>query len=111
MKQLLFLLLTCTLVHSHTTTDLKVGHQRAPLGVDDPAPRLSWCMDGKEKGLRQTSYQILVASSAKLLSEEGQFIAPPPHLQQKIIYSIPYESVQRYYSYISHLNPLQTIPD
>jgi alpha-L-rhamnosidase len=62
MKSITCLLLSCILAHAHTTTDLKVGHQTAPLGVDDSKPRLSWRMQGEEKGLAQSAYQILVAS-------------------------------------------------
>ena len=72
MKNLLLLvplLFTCTLVHAHTTTDLKVGHQRSPLGIDDASPRLSWRIDGDEKGLSQSAYQILVASQPELFKE------------------------------------------
>jgi alpha-L-rhamnosidase len=63
MRNLIPLLFTTVLLHAHTTTDLKVGHLTAPLGVDDAKPRLSWRMEGDESGLSQSAYQILVASS------------------------------------------------
>jgi alpha-L-rhamnosidase len=71
MKLILALLLSCVLCHAHTTADPKVGHQTAPLGVDDAQPRLSWRIEGNEPGLAQTAYRILVATSPSLL-EEGK---------------------------------------
>jgi len=65
MKSIIYLLLTCVIAHAHTTVDLKVAHQTAPLGVDDAQPRLSWSMEGGEKGLAQSAYQILVATRAE----------------------------------------------
>jgi alpha-L-rhamnosidase len=42
-----------------------------PLGLDEPAPRLSWIVESGARAQRQTAYQVLVASSEKLL-REGQ---------------------------------------
>ncbi len=63
MKSIAALFCSCILAQAHTTLDLKVGHQTAPSGVDDAKPRLSWRMEGDEKELSQSAYQILVASS------------------------------------------------
>ena len=68
MKFLTALFCSCILAHAHTTLDLKVGHLTAPLGVDDAKPRLSWRMEGYTKGLTQSAYQILVASSEDQLA-------------------------------------------
>ncbi|MEX1115186.1 MAG: family 78 glycoside hydrolase catalytic domain [Akkermansiaceae bacterium] len=68
MKSIAVLLLTCTLLHAHTTLDLKVAHQTSPHGLDDAKPRLSWKMAGDAKDLVQSSYQILVASSEDKLA-------------------------------------------
>jgi alpha-L-rhamnosidase len=40
-----------------------------PLGIDAEKPRLSWEIMGEERGLMQTSYQVLVASSAEKLDK------------------------------------------
>ena len=43
-----------------------------PRGIDVPAPRLSWIMDsteGERRGVRQTAYRVLVASSEAVLAE------------------------------------------
>ncbi|MDF7814149.1 alpha-L-rhamnosidase [Hymenobacter sp. YC55] len=43
-----------------------------PEGIDATAPRLSWELSGTERGLEQTAYQVLVASTpAKLAADEG----------------------------------------
>ncbi len=44
----------------------------APLGIDNPRPRLSWELASETRGQRQTAYQILVASS-----REGLTAQPP----------------------------------
>jgi alpha-L-rhamnosidase len=61
--------------------DLRCEYLENPLGVDSPAPRLSWKLEvdnGKSeirnlkdtpRGVKQTAYQILVATSEKLLKE------------------------------------------
>lgn len=41
-----------------------------PQGIDALHPRLSWQLTGKEKNLRQTAWQILVASSPELLARD-----------------------------------------
>ncbi|MFT2008874.1 glycoside hydrolase family 78 protein [Pontibacter sp. 13R65] len=43
-----------------------------PEGIDVTMPRLSWEMTGKQRGIEQTAYQILVASTPeKLAANEG----------------------------------------
>lgn len=40
-----------------------------PLGIDNTSPHFSWLLQSVEQESKQTAYQILVASSEKLLSE------------------------------------------
>jgi alpha-L-rhamnosidase len=40
-------------------TDLRCEHLSNPLGIDAPAPRLTWRMDDTRQGARQTAYRIL----------------------------------------------------
>ncbi len=47
------------------TCDYRVN----PLGVDAAKPQLSWRLESGERGQQQTAYQVLVASSAKLLAK------------------------------------------
>lgn len=65
----LVLCLTFTLIGLGSATgkmnpgDLRCEFLTNPLGIDVADPRLSWILDSKERGQRQTAYQILVASS------------------------------------------------
>lgn len=42
-----------------------------PLGLETPAPRLSWRLQGARRGLRQTAYRVRVASSVAALHAGG----------------------------------------
>ncbi len=56
-----------------TVEQLRCEYRVNPLGVDVPAPRLSWIMISTEEGLRgarQTAYHVLVASNPAILSED-----------------------------------------
>ena len=53
-----------------TPVELRCDCAENPLGVDSSPPRLFWQLVGPERGLFQTAYQILVASSAKLLARD-----------------------------------------
>jgi alpha-L-rhamnosidase len=49
---------------------LRLEYRENPLGIDVAAPRFSWLVtsnDAKARGLRQTAYRILVASSERAL--------------------------------------------
>jgi alpha-L-rhamnosidase len=50
--------------------DLRCEYRKEPLGIDEPRPRLSWVLEAGSpgaRGLRQTAYQVLVASSPDAL--------------------------------------------
>jgi alpha-L-rhamnosidase len=49
--------------------ELRVDDLKAPLGIDDPAPRLSWQLKDPARSARQTAYEVLVATKADLLRE------------------------------------------
>ena len=46
------------------TTKLETNAAATPLGIDDAKPKLSWRLEGSERGLKQTSYRIVVATTA-----------------------------------------------
>jgi hypothetical protein len=55
-----------------TPTDLRCEYRVDPLGIDSPHPRLRWILtaaDPAARGLAQSAYQILVASSPTLLEQ------------------------------------------
>ena len=59
--------------------DLSVEYMNNPIGIDTPTPRLSWksqATNENAKNLKQTAYEILVASSPeKLAANEGDLWA------------------------------------
>jgi len=52
-----------------TVERLRVESREQPLGIDDPAPRLSWQLRSGQHAQRQSAYQIIVASSRELLAK------------------------------------------
>ena len=48
---------------------LRVDNLMTPVGIDNPAPRLSWQLQDPARGAKQTAYELLVASSAELLRQ------------------------------------------
>ncbi len=49
---------------------LRCEYRVNPLGIDAPAPRLSWVVESGERGQGQTAYRLLVASSEKGLRHD-----------------------------------------
>ena len=69
-----WLVMLCT-VAPGSATDLAPARLRCeyadnPLGIDVAQPRLYWTLESKERGQRQTAYQILAASSPTLLAKD-----------------------------------------
>jgi alpha-L-rhamnosidase len=67
--------ISCVTVTATDLTDLRCEYRVNPLGIDAAQPRMSWVMvEGHSKpeirGQRQTAYQVLVASSEKLLEKD-----------------------------------------
>jgi alpha-L-rhamnosidase len=52
------------------TENLRCEYLTDPLGIDAVSPRLSWILSSNQRGEKQTAYQILVASSLKMLSHD-----------------------------------------
>ena len=56
-----------------TPADLRCNGLANPLGVDSPTPTLAWRLHNDQpaaRGLKQTAYQILVASSSAVLAQD-----------------------------------------
>ena len=49
------------------TADLRCQYATDPLGIDAPAPRLTWSWRSATRGARQTAFQVLVASTPRRL--------------------------------------------
>lgn len=57
---------------SRVESDLLVEYDPSPIALDIPKPRFSWTVDLQGRGRKQTAYQILVASTSKILdANEG----------------------------------------
>ena len=54
---------------SFRLTHLETNDSPQPLGIDDLAPRFSWALDSKQRGILQTAFRILVASKPELARE------------------------------------------
>ena len=63
----LLLALTLPALASLSPERLRCEYLVNPLGIDTPQPRLSWVLESKQRGEKQTAYQILVASQEALL--------------------------------------------
>ncbi len=50
--------------------NLRCEYAVNPMGVDAPNPRLFWTVESKERGQKQTAYEILAASSPELLAQD-----------------------------------------
>ena len=53
-----------------TVGQLRCEYLRNPLGIGETSPRLSWVIESHRRGEMQTAYQILVASTAELLTAD-----------------------------------------
>ncbi len=47
--------------------ELQVDNLKAPVGIDDPAPRFSWQLNDTAHGAKQSAYRVMVASRADRL--------------------------------------------
>ncbi|MBP8604543.1 MAG: family 78 glycoside hydrolase catalytic domain [Phycisphaerae bacterium] len=56
--------------HAVTIGSLRCEYMINPLGIDVKVPRLSWAIQSAENGVRQTGYQILVASEKSFLQKD-----------------------------------------
>lgn len=56
-----------------TPVDLKSEYLERPIGIDNPAPRLSWRIDDPRQGARQTSYRVIIGKdSMEVVNGNGQ---------------------------------------
>ena len=55
---------------SLSPANLRCEYAVNPLGVDVPNPRLFWMVESRDRGQKQTAYEILAASSPELLTKD-----------------------------------------
>src|SRR5215469_3161229 len=67
-----WLAMLSALASSVSISDTRCEYRQDPVGVEAPHPRLSWILESKERGIMQTAYQILAATSpASLEKNQG----------------------------------------
>ena len=83
---------------------LTCEYHAAPLGIDVTNPRLSWILKPlvEERGLRQTAYRVLVASSPELLAKDQGDLWDTGRVESDRSIQVPYagkplQSFQRCY--------------
>ncbi|MGD9201553.1 MAG: family 78 glycoside hydrolase catalytic domain, partial [Chitinispirillia bacterium] len=54
-------------MNNQSITNLRCEYLDNPLGIDTVSPRLSWEIESERKNVKQTAYQIIAASSIKML--------------------------------------------
>jgi len=68
------LLLPLAATHAVEVANLRCEYLKDPLGIDVAKPRLSWKLETgdlkPERGIKQTAYQVLVASTPELLAKD-----------------------------------------
>jgi alpha-L-rhamnosidase len=82
--------------------DLKCEYGVNPLGMDIAAPQLSWCIESPDRGTFQNAYEIIVADSPGILSENKGNIWATGMIGSSMSTGIKYagkdlESRKRYY--------------
>ena len=50
--------------------NLRCEYLTNPLGIDVAQPRLSWTLQSRWRGQKQTAYQVLVASTKEMLEDD-----------------------------------------
>lgn len=66
---IVLLVISCDLHASIKISTLQCEELDNPLGIDNTSPHFSWLLQSDKQNCKQTAYQVLVASSEKLLSE------------------------------------------
>ena len=68
------LLMPLAATHAVEVENLRCEYLKDPLGIDVAKPRLSWKLETgdlkPERGIKQTAYQVLVASTPELLAKD-----------------------------------------
>jgi alpha-L-rhamnosidase len=73
-----------------TVSVLRVDELAAPIGIDDPMPRLSWQMRDSRQGARQAAYRLLVASRPELLVAGSPDIWDSGRVESSQSVAVPY---------------------
>ncbi len=73
--------------------DLRCEYEAAPLGIGAERPRLSWIIEAVDpgaRGIRQTAYRVLVASSPALLAQDLGDLWDSGRVESSSSHLVPY---------------------
>ena len=87
---MMFILAACGEQAAINVTSLRCEMLNAPQGIDQSAPRLSWEISGDERGIVQTAYRILVASSLEKLNTDEGDLWDSKTLKSNASVNVPY---------------------
>ena len=74
-----------------SASNLKVEYRENPMGIDMPDPRFSWILEGKERGVGQSAYQIQVAGDREALNNSGAKMWDPGKISDDQSVNVAYE--------------------
>ena len=86
----LLLLQACIQQNKIEVNRLRCEFMENPVGIDVENPFLSWEINGNTRGIKQTSYHILVASSLEKLNADEGDLWDSKHVHSEKSVNIPY---------------------
>lgn len=69
---------------------LKCEMLEDPVGIDTPAPRLSWMLESDQRSTMQTAYRVMAASSEAMLEKDSADLWDTGKVEGDLSYGIPY---------------------
>lgn len=77
-----------------SVTGLKTEQMTDPMGLDTPAPRMSWQLVSSQRNVMQTAYRLLVASSPELLAQDKGDLWDSGKVESDASVWVPYRGVR-----------------
>ena len=84
------LLMSCNKQVTIQVTNLRCELLTNPQGIDDAAPRLSWEIGSEGRGIQQTAYRVLVASSLEKLNDGEGDLWDSQNVKSNTSVNVPY---------------------
>jgi hypothetical protein len=66
----IFALVLALSASAATVDDLRCEYRESPAGIDAARPRLSWVLSATERNVKQTAWQVLIASTPERLAKD-----------------------------------------
>lgn len=112
MKKLLFILLIAVITLNFAYGEslckpilLQTEHLENPLGIDNPAPRLSWKLNDERTGAVQTAYQLIIGTdSADVLAGKGNIWDTKKQISDAILITYSGQKLEPFTRYYWKVN-------